>query len=113
MSGRSSNAVSSVAPFDRGYNEHVSRPAEKAQNRAGNVNNMLLTKPLASVPGKGLLDKSFGGNVLDDGGKSLDQVLFTGDGGINSHTWLVIDGMEYDPVMGTRGAELAASIDET
>lgn len=86
---------------------------KKPKITQGTVDNILLTKPLASVPGKGLLDKSFGGNVFDDAGKSLDQVLFTGDSGMNSHTWLVIDGTPYDPVLGTRGPEVAASIDET
>jgi hypothetical protein len=70
---------------------------------------IMLTKPLSSIPGKGLLDKGFGGNVFDDNGASLNRILFTGDSGINSHTWLEIDGVEFDPVMGTRGKEVGAS----
>jgi hypothetical protein len=74
--------------------------------------NMLLTAPLASIPGKGLLDKSFTGNVFDDSDKPTGQILFTGDSGKNSHTWLVIDGVPFDPVLGTRGDQVAASIQE-
>ncbi len=69
---------------------------------------MLLTKPLSGMPG-GLLPKTFGGNVCDDNGKLTGQVMFTGDGGTNSHTWLVIDGVAFDPVLGTKGPQVAAS----
>ena len=85
---------------------------KKPKITQGTINNILLTKPLASIPGKGLLDKTFGGNVFDEKGKSTDQILFTGDSGKNSHTWVVIDGVEYDPVLGTRGNEVAESIGE-
>jgi hypothetical protein len=74
--------------------------------------NMLLTAPLSTIPGKGLLDKSFSGNVVDDDGTPTGQILFTGDSGADSHTWLVIDGEPYDPVLGTRGDQVAASIQE-
>ena len=83
---------------------------KKPKITQGTINNILLTKPLASIPGKGLLDKTFGGNVFDEGGKSTDQILFTGDSGKNSHTWVVIDGVEYDPVLGTRGKQVGESI---
>jgi hypothetical protein len=86
---------------------------KKPKITQGTVNNILLTAALSGIPGKGLLDKKFGGNVFDERGKSTDQILFTGDGGINSHTWLVIDGVPYDPVLGTKGLEVAASIGET
>lgn len=78
----------------------------------GTCTKMLLTAPLSGIPGQGLLDKGFGGNVFDEAGGPADQILFTGDAGINSHTWLVIDGVPYDPVLGTRGNEVAASIDD-
>lgn len=77
----------------------------------GKVDEMLLTKPLSGLPG-GLLPKSFGGNVRDDSGELTGQVMFTGVGGIQSHTWLVIDGVPYDPVLGTKGPQVAESIAE-
>lgn len=86
--------------------------AKKPKVTQGTVDNILLTAPLGSIPGKGLLDKGFGGNVFKEDGSSCDQILFTGDSGMNSHTWLVIDGVEYDPVLGTKGAQVAASIGE-
>ena len=72
------------------------------------IQNMLLTKPLSSVPG-GLLPKTFGGNVCNDNGDLTGQVMFTGVGGKQSHTWLRIDGVDYDPVLGTKGAQVANS----
>ena len=84
--------------------------SKKPKITQGTINHILLTAALASIPGKGLLDKSFGGNVFDENGASLDRILFTGDSGINSHTWQVIDGVPYDSVLGTRGDEVAASV---
>ncbi|MEQ1828624.1 MAG: hypothetical protein ABL921_21865 [Pirellula sp.] len=72
------------------------------------IENMLLTQPLSSVPG-GLLPKTFGGNVCDDNGKLTGQVMFTGVGGKQSHTWLKINGVDYDPVLGTKGDQVAKS----
>jgi hypothetical protein len=72
------------------------------------IANMLLTKPLSGMPG-GLLPNSFGGNVRDDKGNLTGQVMFTGVGGKQSHTWLRIDGIDFDPVLGTRGREVADS----
>jgi hypothetical protein len=74
------------------------------------IKNMLLTKPLSTQP-QGLITKSFGGNVFDDGGLSTDQIFFSGVNGKQSHTWLVINGVPFDPVMGTMGPEVAASVD--
>jgi hypothetical protein len=86
--------------------------SKKPKITQGTVSKILLTAPLSGIPGKGLLDKSFGGNVFDEAGSSLDRILFTGDAGINSHTWLVIDGVPFDPVLGTKGPQVAASIGE-
>lgn len=77
----------------------------------GQIVNMLLTKPLSGMPG-GLLPKSFGGNVRDDKGSLTGQVMFTGVGGFQSHTWLIIDGVAFDPVLGTKGDQVAASVAE-
>ena len=74
--------------------------------------NMLMTKSLDKLPGKGLLDRSFSGNVYDDGDTPTRKILFSGNVGKDSHTWLVIDGVPFDPVLGTRGDEVAASIEE-
>ncbi len=75
--------------------------------------NMLLTVSLGSLPGKrGLLDRSFSGNVFDDDDTGTGKILFTGNNGADSHTWLVIDKVPFDPVLGTRGDEVAASIEE-
>ena len=86
--------------------------SKKPKITQGTIDHILLTAPLSAIPGEGLLDKGFGGNVFDESGASLDRILFTGDGGINSHTWLVIDNVPYDPVLGTRGGEVAASVGE-
>jgi hypothetical protein len=85
-------------------------PGVKPTITQGECKDMALTAKLATIPGVGLLDKSFGGNVFDDNGASLDQVLFTGEGGMKSHTWIVVDGVDYDPVLGTRGNEVRAAV---
>lgn len=69
-----------------------------------------LTRPLADLP-PGLIDKSFGGNVYDEAGKLTGQICFTGDNGTKSHTWSVVNGKPYDPVMGTKGDEVRAAVD--
>lgn len=73
------------------------------------VDHMLLTEPLNAIPGKSLLDKKFEGNVFADGGGKTKRIFFTGEGGIKAHTWLEINGVAYDPVLGTTGGEVAAS----
>jgi len=85
-------------------------PGVKPKITQGECKDMALTTKLSTIPGTGLLDKSFGGNVFDDNGASLDQVLFTGEGGMKSHTWIVVDGVAYDPVLGTRGADVQAAV---
>ena len=73
---------------------------------------MLMTKPLSSIPGRGLLDRSFTGNVFDESRKPTGMVLFSGDNGINSHTWLLVDGVPFDPVLGTKGNDVAGAVQE-
>jgi PDZ domain-containing protein len=75
------------------------------------IKGMLLTKPLSGMPG-GLLPNTFGGNVRDDEGKLTGQIMFTGVGGTQSHTWLIIDGVPFDPVLGTKGDQVANSVAE-
>ncbi|MGE0386807.1 MAG: hypothetical protein AB7Q97_18940 [Gammaproteobacteria bacterium] len=81
---------------------------DKVRIEDDHIDYMLLTKPMSQMPG-GLLPKTFGGNVRDDSGKLTGQVMFTGVGGTHSHTWLRIDGVDYDPVLGTRGAAVKNS----
>jgi|GEM_PF-2952169 len=86
-------------------------PGLDVEYRSEHVEKMLLTRPLSSLGTNGLLS-NFGGNVVDDAGKLTGQVLFTGDDlGNQSHTWSVINGKAYDPVLGTSGEAVAASID--
>ncbi|XZE32940.1 hypothetical protein SH501x_003707 [Pirellulaceae bacterium SH501] len=72
------------------------------------IQHMLLTCPLSEVPG-GLLPNTFKGNVCDDSGNFTGQVMFTGVGGTHSHTWLKVNGVDFDPVLGTRGPEVKKS----
>ncbi len=72
--------------------------------------NALMTKKLSDIPGKGTLDRSFGGNVFNDQSQSLGMILFTGEAGINSHTWLEVDGVPYDPVLGTSGSDVKGAV---
>ncbi len=73
------------------------------------IAHMLLTKPIDALGTRGLLS-NFGGNVALDSGKFTREVLFTGnDDGCQSHTWSVINGKAYDPVLGTKGSQVAAS----
>jgi hypothetical protein len=86
-------------------------PGVKPKIEQGDCKYMALTKKLSAIPGTGLLDKSFGGNVFDDNGASLDQVLFTGDEqGEKSHTWIIVDDVAYDPVLGTHGDEVKKAV---
>ena len=73
---------------------------------------MTMTVPLATIRTKGLLDKSFPGNVFDESGAPTGRVLFTGSGGIKSHTWLVVDGVAYHSVLGTKGDAVKGSVEE-
>lgn len=75
------------------------------------IKGMLLTKPLGAIGAKGILDSSFPGNVFGEDGVATGQVLFTGnERGQQSHTWLEIDGVPYDPVLGTSGPDVKASV---
>jgi hypothetical protein len=73
---------------------------------------MLMTRPLSKIPGRGLLDRSFTGNVYDESRKATGMVLFTGDNGINSHTWLLVDTVPFDPVLGTKGDDVEGAVQE-
>lgn len=85
---------------------------KKPKLSQGEVAGMAMTVPLSSIKSKGLLDKSFPGNVFDKNGAPTGRVLFTGDGGIKSHTWLIIDGVAYDSVLGTKGDAVEAAVAE-
>ncbi len=85
---------------------------DKVKIEEDHIAGMLLTKPISGMPG-GLLPNTFGGNVYDENDKLTGQAMFTGVGGTQSHTWLRIDGVDFDPVLGTRGAAVkAAKADE-
>jgi hypothetical protein len=76
-----------------------------------NAPEMLMTEPLGTIPGRGTLDRGFPGNVFLENGTPTGRVLFTGDdNGKNSHTWLSVDGEMFDPVMGTKGDDVAGAI---
>lgn len=81
------------------------------------VPKMVMTKPLSSMKRgdkqiKGLLDKSFAGNVFTDTGAATGCVMFTGSDGLKAHTWLVVNGVAYDTVLGTKGDEVEAAVAE-
>ena len=80
-------------------------PGPKPKIVPGSCADMLMTKPPSSFPGKGTLDRGFAGNVFDDGGTATGRILFTGDNGKNSHSWIVVDDVPFDPVMGTKGKQ--------
>jgi hypothetical protein len=85
---------------------------DKVKIEEDHIENMLLTKPISGMPG-GLLPNTFGGNVYDENDRLTGQAMFTGVGGKHSHTWLRIDGVDFDPVLGTKGpAVKAAKADE-
>lgn len=75
----------------------------------GVIRGMLLTKPIDKMPG-GLLPNTFGGNVRDERGTLTKQVMFTGMGGVNSHTWIIVNGVAYDAVLGTKGTAVGDSV---
>lgn len=77
---------------------------------SGVVKGMALTVKMSTLPG-GLLPKSFKGNVVDEDGNPTGQVLFTGNEfGEQSHTWPIIDGVAFDPVLGTKGDAVKAAV---
>jgi len=69
----------------------------------------VLTVPLAGTPG-GLITNTFGGNTFDHAGAPTGQIFFSGEGGVNAHSWLTIEGQAYDILFGTTGAAVAAGI---
>ena len=88
-------------------------PNLKVNFTIGMEKQALLTKPLDAQPG-GLIPKTAEGNVQDSKGSWTKQIFFTGvtdSKNPNSHTWLVINGKPYDAVLGTKGAQVAASQD--
>lgn len=86
-------------------------PALDVNFTIGMEKQALLTKPLDGLPG-GLIPNSFQGNVRNRAGEWTKQIFFTGVQDTtepNSHTWLLINGRQYDAVLGTKGPEVAAS----
>jgi hypothetical protein len=83
---------------------------------------MVLTAPLKNLPGPGnkpgkggLLPIDFGGNVyLEDATAPNGQVFFTGNGveEPNAHTYLDVDGVLYDAVLGTSGDDVLKAVAE-
>jgi hypothetical protein len=81
---------------------------------------MVLTVPLSQLPGPnkkpgkgGLLPIDFGGNVyLEDAKAPNGQVFFTGNGVElpNAHTYLDVDGVLYDAVLGTSGDDVIKAV---
>jgi hypothetical protein len=74
----------------------------KAEN--GSEDMAVLTKPLRTLPG-GLIANTYAGNVFDAEGRPTGQIFFSGDRAkiSKSHSWVVLDGVAYDPVLGTKG----------
>ncbi len=83
---------------------------------------MVLTVPLSKLPGPnkqpgkgGLLPLDFGGNIyLDDATAPNGQVFFTGQGieSPDAHTYLEVDGVLYDAVLGTSGQDVLDAVAE-
>jgi hypothetical protein len=93
-------------------------PGPKPEIHNVSCPDMLMTKPLSSIPGRGTLDRGFTGNVFDESGKPTGRVLFTGDDqGQKSHTWLSVKVAGstkeefYDPVIGTKGADVKGAVE--
>ena len=77
--------------------------------KEGKIDKMTLTRPLNDFWNKGLVPRSFG-NVVYKDGRNTNQIFFTGGPGVASHTWAIIDDVAYDPLFGTVGSEVAASV---
>jgi hypothetical protein len=76
------------------------------------LHSMVLTVPLSKLPG-GLLKNTFPGNVYNDQDQLTGQVLFTGnpDGDDPAaHTVLLVGGVKYDAVLGTKGDQVDQSV---
>jgi hypothetical protein len=69
----------------------------------------VMTQPLGGGPG-GLIDKNFPGNVFDDAGVATERIFFTGEDGVNSHSWLKVDGRAYDILFGTTGSAVRGGV---
>ena len=69
----------------------------------------VLTAPLTGTPG-GLIANTCQGNTFDDAGALTSQIFFSGEGGVNAHSWLTIEGQDYDILFGSTGAAVAAGI---
>jgi hypothetical protein len=69
----------------------------------------VMTIPLAGTPG-GLIRKDFGGNVFDDAGAFTGRIFFTGEDGVNSHSWLKVNSRRYDILFGTTGSAVKAGV---
>ncbi len=79
--------------------------------KPGDEPTAVLTKKLSTLPG-GLIAKTYTGNVFDASGKATGQIFFSGEQQkiSKSHSWVVIEGVAYDPVLGTKGNDVAGAI---
>jgi hypothetical protein len=84
---------------------------ERLDVKPGDEPSAVLTEPLNTLPG-GLISKDYSGNVFDQAGKSTGQIFFSGNRAkiSQSHSWVIINGIAYDPVLGTRGDDVADAI---
>jgi hypothetical protein len=70
----------------------------------------VMTGRLTDTPG-GLIAKTFDGNVFNDLGVSLGRIFFTGEDGMNSHSWVKANGRSYDILFGTSGVNVRDAVD--
>lgn len=72
----------------------------------------VLTERLAALPG-GLIAANYGGNVFASDGTPTGQIFFSGnqDKLPKSHSWVILDGVAYDPVLGTKGEAVEGAIE--
>ena len=86
-------------------------PGLKTTFAIGMEKKALLTVPLNTLSG-GLIPNTFKGNVVDANDSYTNQIFFTGvtqSEEPRSHTWNIVGGKTYDSVLGTKGAQVAAS----
>lgn len=79
--------------------------------KPGDEPSAVLTQALGTLPG-GLIANNFGGNVFTEAGQPTGQIFFSGNQEkiSKSHSWVIIEGEAYDPVLGTKGDNVAGAI---
>jgi hypothetical protein len=84
---------------------------ESLDVKPGDEQTAVLTQPLAGLAG-GLIKSSYGGNVFDSDCTPTGQIFFSGNRAkpSKSHSWLIVENIAYDPVLGTKGAAVPAAI---